>query len=91
MFQVLILVCSTAFSPAHCQRDTARQVIVGPVAQNEAMCAFYGQAYISSTAIGQLHRGEYVKVQCSRSSIGKSVGWLSRPWATPQMPVTPAG
>ena len=46
MFQVLILVCSTAFSPAHCQRDTARQVIVGPVAQNEAMCAFYGQAYI---------------------------------------------
>jgi len=65
-----------ALSPSDCQRNTARQVIVGPGAQNEAMCAFYGQAYISSTAIGQLHRDEYVKVQCSRSSIGKTVGWL---------------
>jgi hypothetical protein len=92
MYHVLILVCSVAFSPGDCQRNNAREVIIGPEAQNEVMCAFYGQAYLANTSIGALHHGEYVKVQCARSSIGKTVGWLRLPaGAMPTVAVSPAG
>jgi hypothetical protein len=74
MFSVLILVCSIDLSPADCQRETALDVINGPDAPNEMMCGFYGQAYIADTAIAGYRDDEYVKVKCTRSSIGKTVG-----------------
>lgn len=75
MFQVLILVCSINLTPIECQSATALQVISGPDASDESVCGLYGQAYIADNAIGlSLHDDEYVKVKCTRTSIGKAVG-----------------
>ena len=75
MFKVLILVCSINTTPADCQMDTAVDVISGPEAANQSMCGLYGQAYIADTALGAaLRDDEYVKVKCTRTAIGKTVG-----------------
>jgi hypothetical protein len=74
MFKVLILVCSINLSPSDCQLDNAIDVINGPAAQNEMMCGFYGQAYVADTSLTGQRNDEYVKVKCTRSSIGKTVG-----------------
>ena len=74
MFKVMILVCSINLSPADCQMDNAIDVINGPDAQNEMMCGFYGQAYVADTALTGQRSDEYVKVKCTRTSIGKTVG-----------------
>lgn len=74
MFKVLILVCSATLSPAECQADTAVAVIDGPEAPNEVMCGLNGQAYLANTALAEKHEDEYVKVKCSRSAIGRTVG-----------------
>ena len=74
MFKVLILVCSTALSPTECKVDTAVAVINGPDAPNELMCGLNGQAYVAETAIAEKHEDEYVKVTCSRTNIGRTVG-----------------
>ena len=75
MFKVLILVCSIQLSPPDCQTNTATAVISGPDAANESVCGLYGQAYVAETAIGTgLRNDEYVKIKCTRSTIGKTVG-----------------
>ena len=74
MFKVLILVCSVALSPDECQADTAVAVIDGPEAPNEVMCGLNGQAYLANTALAERREDEYVKVTCSRSTIGRTVG-----------------
>ena len=75
MFKVLILVCSINITPADCQMDTAVDVISGPEAANQSVCGLYGQAYIADTALGAaLRDDEYVKVKCTRTSIGKTMG-----------------
>jgi hypothetical protein len=46
-----------------------------PDAANESVCGLYGQAYVAETAIGTgLRNDEYVKIKCTRSTIGKTVG-----------------
>lgn len=74
MFKVLILLCSINLAPSECQMDNAIDVINGPEAQNEMMCGFYGQSYIAQTALTGKRADEYVKVKCTRTSIGKTVG-----------------
>jgi hypothetical protein len=75
MFKVLILICSLNVAPGDCQTNTAIDVISGPEAANQSLCGLYGQAYIADTALGiQRHDNEYVKVRCTRTSIGKTVG-----------------
>jgi hypothetical protein len=75
MFKILILICSVNLTPAECQVNNALDVIDGPEASSEALCGMYGQAYIADTALGaRPHENEYVKVLCTRSSIGKTVG-----------------
>lgn len=74
MFKVLILICSAALSREQCQADTAVAVINGPEAPNEVMCGLNGQAYLAHTALAEKHEDEYVKVTCSRSAIGRTVG-----------------
>ena len=74
MFKVLILLCSINTSPRDCQMDNAIDVINGPEAQNEMMCGFYGQAYVADTALASQRQDQYVKVKCTRTSIGKTVG-----------------
>lgn len=74
MFKVLILVCSMNLSPADCQADTAVQIIDGPDAANEVQCGLYGQAYIAGAPGVGPRDGEYVKIRCTRTTIGKTVG-----------------
>jgi hypothetical protein len=74
MFKVLILVCSIAVAPEDCKADSAVSVIDGPDAPNEVMCGLNGQAYIAATAIAAKRHDEYVKVRCSRTDIGPTVG-----------------
>jgi hypothetical protein len=75
MFKILILICSINLAPADCQIHNALDVIDGPEASSQALCGMYGQAYIADTALGARHReDEYVKVRCTRTSIGKTVG-----------------
>jgi hypothetical protein len=75
MFKILILICSVNLAPAECQVNTALDVIDGPEASSEVLCGMHGQAYIADTALGvRPHEDEYVKVRCTRSSIGKTVG-----------------
>lgn len=71
-FSVLILVCSVMVPAPLCQRDTALDVIAGPPAANEWQCGLYGQAYLAETALNErIGTEEYLKVTCTRSSIGK--------------------
>jgi hypothetical protein len=73
MFKVLILICSVSMSPPECQADNAIDVIQGPDSSSEVMCGLHGQAYLAETALGTRHReDEYVKVKCTRSTIGKA-------------------
>jgi hypothetical protein len=75
MFKVVILICSLNLPPADCQINTAISVIDGPDAPDEEICGFAGQAYIAQTALGdRRHDDEYVKVKCTTTSIGKTVG-----------------
>ncbi|HEY9550137.1 MAG TPA: hypothetical protein VIR45_11605 [Kiloniellaceae bacterium] len=74
MFKVLILVCSMALAPEDCQTDSAVSVINGPDAPNAVMCGLNGQAYVASTALAHKRPDEYIKVSCSRSNIGPTVG-----------------
>ena len=74
MFQVLVLVCSVGVAPADCQTDTAVKTIRGPEAANEIQCGLYGQAYFAEMGQYQLDGDEYLKVMCTRTSIGKTAG-----------------
>jgi hypothetical protein len=75
MFKILILICSVNLAPGDCQVNTALDVIDGPEAYSQALCGMHGQAFIADTALGVRHRDdEYVKVRCTRTSIGKTVG-----------------
>ena len=72
MFKVLILVCAANLAPSECQPDTALEVLQGPEARNEIACALQSQAYFAQTALGRdLQPGEYVKIRCRRTAIGK--------------------
>lgn len=74
MFKVLILVCSSALSPSECQVDSAVSVINGPEAPDARICGLNGQAYLAETALAAKHEDEYVKIKCSRTAIGRTVG-----------------
>jgi len=74
MFQILVLVCSVGVAPADCQTNTAIKVIRGPEAANELQCGLYGQAYFAEMGNHELVNGEYLKVMCTRTSIGKTAG-----------------
>lgn len=74
MFKVLILVCSTALAPSECQVDSAATVINGPEAPDARLCGLNSQAYFAGTAMAAKREGEYVKVKCARTTIGRTVG-----------------
>jgi hypothetical protein len=67
MFKVLILIFSVNVAPQDCQRQTATDVIAGPIVSSELSCGLSGQVYLADTALRPSGR-EYVKVQCSRTS-----------------------
>ena len=62
-------------SPSECQINSAIDVISGPEASDEVTCGLYGQAYVAETALAAGRReDEYLKIQCTRTTIGKTVG-----------------
>jgi hypothetical protein len=74
MFQILALVCSIGMAPADCQTDTAIKTMLGPEAANEVQCGLYGQAYFAELGHYSLGKSEYLKVMCTRTSIGRTAG-----------------
>lgn len=70
MIKVLILVCAATLSRPDCQPETALIVIQGPDAPNEVACALQSQAYFAGSGI-ELAEGEWLKIVCRRSGIGK--------------------
>ena len=74
MFQVLVLICSMAVARPDCQANTAVKVIRGPEAANEVMCGYHGQAYFAQLQRNTLRKGEYIKITCTRTSIGWTAG-----------------
>ncbi|OWJ67801.1 hypothetical protein [Inquilinus limosus] len=67
MFTTLILVCATAMPQHDCTRDTAVDVVAGPVAPSPLGCGFAGPAMLASTALGPgLGKGRYLKVVCDQ-------------------------
>ena len=71
MFKVLILICAASVSKPDCQVDTAVDIIQGPDVKNELMCGLHSQAYLAQTEISYNPKTQYIKVKCTRTSIGK--------------------
>lgn len=74
MFKVLILICSVSMSPADCQAYNAVDVIQGPDSASELICGLHGQAYLAQIALDRHRDDEYLKVKCTRTTIGQNVG-----------------
>ena len=76
MFKVLLLICAIAVEQRDCQIDTALTVMQGPDAESQSACSLQSQAYLASTALAAtLTDDEYLKITCTRTTIGKqSVG-----------------
>ncbi|WP_026868753.1 hypothetical protein [Inquilinus limosus] len=69
LFTTLILVCATAMPQRDCNRETAVDVVAGPVASSPLGCGVSGQAMLANTALGpKLGEGRYLKVVCDRRS-----------------------
>ena len=72
IIKVLLLICATTVPRGDCRVETARDVLQGPDAYDVASCGFQSQAYLAGSAVGRRIRdGEYVKILCSTSAIGK--------------------
>lgn len=73
MFKVILLICAASLEPSDCQPQTAIDVLQGPVAANEITCGLHSQAYLAESALSaSLSKDSYLKVVCTRTSIGKS-------------------
>jgi hypothetical protein len=74
MFRVLVLICSVNMPPGDCQAYNAVEVIRGPEAANEVACGIEVQFFLAQHPSALIRAGEYLKIQCVRTTIGKSVG-----------------
>jgi hypothetical protein len=76
MFSVLLFVCAVTVLPQDCDRETALDVLAGPVAANEIACGLYAQAFYAETAMGRgMRDDEYLMWRCTRTTInGGNVG-----------------
>jgi hypothetical protein len=68
---VIALLCSMSLSPRECDRTTALDVLTFPPAESELTCMRDAMQTLADLAI-QPHDGEFWKVVCVRSSIGKA-------------------
>ena len=64
MYLVVMLVCSAAQSPMECQRETAREVIIGPQVAAIGECSLVGQTTMAATSLLERGAGEYLKIRC---------------------------
>lgn len=66
MLEILILVCAAAQPPGACNSTSALDVIHGPEAANEVMCAMHAQAFLAQTSLVPVPGQTYMKIVCRR-------------------------
>ena len=78
MFHVLVLLCSTAVTPAlgDCTSDNAIAAMAVPeTVESAVVCMLHGEAYIAQTELGRsLAADEVVKIVCRRDREAAAVG-----------------
>ena len=64
MLKILILICPLAVDHAHCNRDTATDVVTSMRVSTPQQCGFMGQAMLAPTALVPDPSREYMKIMC---------------------------
>ena len=68
MLKILILICPLAIDHAHCNRDTATDVVSSMRVSTPQQCGFMGQAMLAPTALVPDPSREYMKIMCIRTA-----------------------
>ena len=63
MFRTVALICSLGSDPSTCTKETALDVVPGPVASMQ-QCLFGGQTQVATTAIRPEPGKSYMRVLC---------------------------
>ena len=66
MLKILILVCPMAVDHAHCDRDTAIDIVQSMRVSSPQQCGFMGQAMLAPTSLVPEPGKQYVKILCVR-------------------------
>ena len=66
MLKILILICPIAVDHAHCDRDTAVDIIQSMRVSSPQQCGFMGQAMLAPTSLVPEPDKQYVKLLCIR-------------------------
>lgn len=66
MLKILVLICPMAVDHAHCDRDTATDIIQSMRVSSPQQCGFMGQAMLAPTSLVPEPGKQYVKVMCVR-------------------------
>ena len=66
MLKILILVCPIAVDHAHCDRDTAIDIVQSMRVSSPQQCGFMGQAMLAPTSLVPEPGKQYVKILCVR-------------------------
>ena len=68
MLKILVLICPMAVDHAHCDRDTAIDIVRAMRVSSPQQCAFMGQAMLAPTSLVPEPGRQYVKIMCVRES-----------------------
>lgn len=66
MLKILVLICPMAVDHAHCDRDTAIDIVQSMRVSSPQQCAFMGQAMLAPTSLVPEPGRQYVKIMCVR-------------------------
>lgn len=66
MLKILILICPMAVDHAHCDRDTAIDIVQSMRVSSPQQCGFMGQAMLAPTSVVPEPGKQYVKILCVR-------------------------
>lgn len=68
MLKILVLVCPMAVDHAHCDRDTAVDVVQSLRVMTAQQCGYMAQTMIAPTAVAPEAGRQYLKIICLRES-----------------------
>ena len=66
MLKILVLICPMAVDHAHCDRDTAIDIVQSMRVASSQQCGFMGQAMLAHTSLVPEPGRQYVKIMCVR-------------------------
>lgn len=66
MLKILVLICPMAVDHAHCNLDTATDVIRSMHVSTPQQCGFMGQAMLAPTSLVPEPDKQYMKIMCVR-------------------------